>query len=163
MGGVGQNKRQKKLTANLFKKLALYRQADEFSHFGSELAIDSKYDLQLGKLIYEAVKQPPEIIYTTNEQDLILGTVMKTEGKIAINIDSLKRKAKQMAVGMEPNSDDWEPTIAKLLAEVTIQAPTAIKPSEPQPKPQAPGAEPAAVAVAESVSAADKADKKEKK
>ncbi len=163
VGGVGQNKRQKKLTANLFKKLALYRQADEFSHFGSELAIDSKYDLQLGKLIYEAVKQPPEIIYTTNEQDLILGTVMKTEGKIAINIDSLKRKAKQMAVGMEPNSDDWEPTIAKLLAEVTIQAPTAIKPSEPQPKPQAPGAEPAAVAVAESVSAADKADKKEKK
>jgi F-type H+-transporting ATPase subunit alpha len=50
VGGVGQDKRQKKLTAALFKKLAAYRQAAEFSHFGSELALESKAarrDLQL--------------------------------------------------------------------------------------------------------------------
>jgi F-type H+-transporting ATPase subunit alpha len=123
VGGVGQNKRQKALTASLFKKLASYRQAAEFSHFGSELAIESRADLELGKKIYEALKQPPDSIYSANEQDLILGVVMKTEGKITINIDSLKRKAKELAPSMTKDSD-WDGTIAKLLSEVTVQAPT---------------------------------------
>ncbi len=137
VGGVGQNPRQKKLTATLFKKLASYRQAAEFSHFGSELVLEAKYDLALGKMIYEALKQAPEAIYTTNEQDLILGVVIKTEGKIAINIDLLKRKAKELAPTMDPMAD-WEPAIAKLLAEVTVQAPTA--PAAPPPAGQAPAA-----------------------
>jgi len=136
VGGVGQNKRQKKLTATLFKKLAAYRQAAEFSHFGSELAIESRADLELGKKIYEALKQPPDTIYSANVQDLILGTVMKTEGKISINIDSLKRKAAEIAPTMTPDSD-WEGTIAKLLSEVTVQA--AAPPPPPQAAPGAPG------------------------
>jgi len=139
VGGVGQSKRQKKLTAALFKKLAAYRQAAEFSHFGSELAIESRADLELGKKIYEALKQPPDVIYSANEQDLILGVVMKTEGKIAINIDSLKRKAKDIAPTMTVDSD-WDAAIAKLLGEVTVQAPAA-----PPPPPQSapPGTTPA--------------------
>ncbi len=148
VGGVGQTSRQKKLTAALFKKLALYRQAAEFSHFGSELALNSKYDLALGKMIYEALKQAPDAIYTPNEQDLILGTVMKTEGKIAINIDSLKRKAKEVAPTMTADSD-WDGAIAKLLSEVTIQMPTA-----PAPAANAAGAPPAGGAPAASGAAA---------
>jgi F-type H+-transporting ATPase subunit alpha len=145
VGGIGQNKRQKKLTAALFKKLASYRQAAEFSHFGSELALDSKTDLELGKKIYEALKQPPDIIYSANEQDLILGTVMKTEGKIAINIDLLKRKAKEIGPSLTPDSD-WDGTISKLLTEVTVQAPAAPAPppanAGPNP-PQNPPSKPA--------------------
>ncbi len=140
VGGVGQDKRQKKLTADLFKKLASYRQAAEFSHFGSELAIESRADLELGKKIYEALKQPPDTIYTANEQDLILGVVMKTEGKITINIDSLKRKAKEIAPSMKPDSD-WEGMVTKLLAEVTVQAPTAPAPA-PGANPPGAGASP---------------------
>jgi F-type H+-transporting ATPase subunit alpha len=126
VGGVGQTKRQKKITAMLFKKLAAYRQAAEFSHFGSELALESKMDLELGKKIYEALKQPPDVVYSANEQDLIMGVVMKTEGKIAINIDSLKRKAKEVATSLTAQSSDadWDAAIAKLLSEVTVQAPT---------------------------------------
>lgn len=124
VGGIGQNKRQKKLTGSLFKKLASYRQAAEFSHFGSELAIESKHDLELGKKIYEALKQPPDVIYTSNEQDLILGTVMKTEGKISINVDSLKRKSVELAPTMTADSD-WDSAIAGLLAATTVQAPAA--------------------------------------
>jgi F-type H+-transporting ATPase subunit alpha len=142
VGGVGQSKRQKKLTASLFKKLAAYRQAAEFSHFGSELAIESRADLELGKKIYEALKQPPDVIYSSNEQDLILGTVMKTEGKISINIDSLKRKAKELAPTMTADSD-WEGTLTTLLAEVTVQAATP-PPPVVQAAPPVPGAPPAA-------------------
>jgi F0F1-type ATP synthase alpha subunit len=146
VGGVGQQKRQKKLTAALFKKLAAYRQAAEFSHFGSELAIESRADLELGKKIYEALKQPPEVIYTANEQDLILATVMKTEGKISINIDSLKRKAKELGATMTPDSD-WDGTVAKLLAEVTIQAAAPPPPAQanatgPTGPPPPPGTNP---------------------
>ena len=155
VGGVGQAKRQKKLTASLFKKLAAYRQAAEFSHFGSELAIESRADLELGKKIYEALKQPPDVIYSANEQDLILGTVMKTEGKISINIDSLKRKAKELAPTMTPDSD-WDGTIAKLLSEVTVQA--ATPPAAP-PATKADPAVPAPAAVAEPVPAKEEAKK----
>ena len=137
VGGVGQTKRQKKITAALFKKLAAYRQAAEFSHFGSELALESKMDLELGKKIYEALKQPPDTVYSANEQDLIMGVVMKTEGKIAINIDSLKRKAKDMAPTMTADSD-WDGAIAKLMAEVTVQAPSAA-PAAGTAGPTAPG------------------------
>lgn len=141
VGGVGQNKRQKKLTASLFKKLASYRQAAEFSHFGSELAIESKTDLELGKKIYEALKQPPDVIYAANEQDLILGTVMKTEGKIAINIDSLKRKSRELGPTLTAESD-WDAVIAQLLTEVTVQAPTP--PTPVTAPPGQPGATPTA-------------------
>jgi len=145
VGGVGQAKRQKKLTALLFKKLAAYRQAAEFSHFGSELAIESRADLELGKKIYEALKQPPDVIYSSNEQDLILGTVMKTEGRITINIDSLKRKSKELAPTMTADSD-WEGTLTKLLAEVTVQA--AAPPSVVQSAPALAGAPAAGAAEA---------------
>ena len=137
VGGVGQTKRQKALTAALFKKLAAYRQAAEFSHFGSELALESKADLELGKKIYEALKQAPDSIYTANEQDLILAVVMKTEGKITINIDSLKRKAKEVAPTLTPDSD-WDAATAKLLAEVTVQAPAPPPDAGPTPAPAAP-------------------------
>jgi hypothetical protein len=76
------------------------------------------------------------VIYSSNEQDLILGTVMKTEGKITINIDSLKRKAKELAPSMTPDGD-WEGTLNKLLSEVTVQAPVA-----PQAAPATPPAPP---------------------
>jgi F-type H+-transporting ATPase subunit alpha len=155
VGGVGQNKRQKKLTASLFKKLAAYREAAEFSHFGSELAIEAKTSLELGKRIYEALKQPPDMIYTANEQDLILGTVMKTEGRITINIDSLKRKAKELGPTLTAESD-WDTSIAQLLAEVTVQAPSA-----PPPPPQAGGqTAPAAPAEAAATPAAPAEKKK---
>jgi F-type H+-transporting ATPase subunit alpha len=139
VGGVGQTKRQKAITAALFKKLAAYRQAAEFSHFGSELALESKADLELGKKIYEALKQPPDLVYSANEQDLIMGVVMKTEGKITINIDSLKRKAKEQAASMTAESD-WDGAIAKLLSEVTVQAPAAAAAAIKPPPPGTPGA-----------------------
>jgi hypothetical protein len=82
-------------------------------------------------------------VYSANEQDLIMGVVMKTEGKITINIDSLKRKAKELAPTMKADSD-WDGTIAKLLTEVTVQAPAAaaIAAKAAQPPGAPPGAAP---------------------
>src|SRR4029079_17965193 len=60
VGGQAQTKRQKRLSGEMFKKLAKYHQAEEFSHFGSSLSQEAQIDLQLGKQIYDALQQPPE-------------------------------------------------------------------------------------------------------
>lgn len=136
VGGRVENAREKELTGKLFKKLADYRQAAEFSHFGSELASESLADLELGKNIYDTFKQPPEEIYTMNEQGLMLGTVIKSEGKIKLNIDSMKRQARELAKQVQ-KEEDIEPGIQKLLTDNTVQGakpgvqPTISKPSTP--------------------------------
>lgn len=100
VGGKGQTPRQQKLTGKLFQAIASYRQAMEFSRFGSELTPEAQAQLDLGKKIYEALKQPPDVIYSPNEQLVILETVLKAEGKIAINVDAIKRQAKDVAASL---------------------------------------------------------------
>jgi F-type H+-transporting ATPase subunit alpha len=135
VGGRGQTKRQKQLTGTLFKALAAYRQAAELSHFGSELAVESRDQLELGKRLYEALKQPPNEVYGPVMQTLVLETVLRTGGKTAINIDLLKRKAKELAPTVTDEAA-YEPAIMQLLAASTIQAPVVPAPS-PAPAPAA--------------------------
>src|SRR5690606_24868088 len=63
VGGVGQNKRQKGHTVAAMKALATYRQAEEYAHFGSELALSAHKDLARGKSILEIFNQPPTVTY----------------------------------------------------------------------------------------------------
>lgn len=150
VGGKGQTARQQKLTGGLFKAIAAYRQALEFSRFGSELAPESQAQLDLGKRIYEALKQPPDVIYSLNEQLLILETVMKTEGKVTINIDALKRTAKELASTV---SDDAsiDAAITKLLETATVKPATpapAASEAAADPKDAPPASAPAAAGAA---------------
>src|SRR6185437_14924885 len=80
VGGQAQTGRQKRLSGTLFKKLALYRQAEEFSHFGSSLSKSARIDLTLGKQIYEALQQPPEVLRSLTQQQLILETILLASG-----------------------------------------------------------------------------------
>ncbi len=41
------------------KTLSSYRQAEEFSHFGSELALEARRDLEKGKQLFEMMTQAP--------------------------------------------------------------------------------------------------------
>ncbi|MFI5240653.1 MAG: sodium-transporting two-sector ATPase [Candidatus Saccharimonadia bacterium] len=121
VGGRAQSHSMKDLSGSLFKSLAKYRQAAEFSHFGSELALESQAELSLGKAIYEAFKQTPEELYTLTEQQLVLGSVVKAGGKVKINIDSLKKQAHELAASVTAESQ-VEPTIDQLVQNNTIQA-----------------------------------------
>jgi len=91
VGGQAQNKRQKLLSGNLFKKLAKYHQAEEFSHFGSSLSNEASIDLLLGNQIYKALQQPPEERHSLIEQQLMLETILLGEGKTEIDVDGLKK------------------------------------------------------------------------
>lgn len=121
VGGKAQNPRQQKLTGGLFKSIAAYRQAQEFSRFGSELTPVAQAQLDLGKALYDAMKQPPDVTYSPIEQLLILETVMKTEGKVGINVDAVKRQVKDMAATAKDDAS-IDAVITKLIELTTVHA-----------------------------------------
>jgi F-type H+/Na+-transporting ATPase subunit alpha len=121
VGGRAQNERQKKLSGKLFKSLAKYRQASEFSHFGSELAIESEAELALGKAIYEAFRQTPDELFDLTEQQLILESILKTEGKVKVNVASLKAQAKKLAPTITAE-EAFNPAVETLVKDNRIQA-----------------------------------------
>jgi F-type H+-transporting ATPase subunit alpha len=141
VGGQAQTKREKLLSGNLFKKLAKYHQAEEFSHFGSSLSKEASIDLEIGKQIYRALQQPPEDRYTLVEQQLVLETIMKGEGKVGMNVEELKKEVRNAAgrvkdVKDEQNFDIVEEELFKKFAV----KPATVEP--PKPAPAAPVAAP---------------------
>lgn len=97
IGGVGHNKRQKTLAAQTLKMLADYRQAEEFSHFGSELAIESKHALATGKRIFELITQSPTQTFSVIEQQLMMDIVLNLENKATLDIPKLKNLVAEYA------------------------------------------------------------------
>lgn len=115
VGGRAQTQRQKKLSRTLFKKLADYRQAAEFAHFGSDLAPESRDALQLGKQIFEAFRQAATEHYSLVEQQLILETVLSGAGKRTLNIGLLKKQAREIAPTV--TTDEQFDVLSKQLLE----------------------------------------------
>jgi F-type H+-transporting ATPase subunit alpha len=145
VGGQAQTKRQKLLSGNLFKKLAKYHQAEEFSHFGSSLSKEASIDLRIGKQIYSALQQPPEQLYSLVEQQLILETIMKGEGKVEIDIEALKKEIPSLSsqvkdVKDEQAFDRLEDELLKKYSKQPAVAPLPGAPAQPQtpPAPQPP-------------------------
>lgn len=120
VGGRAQTTRQKQLALNLFKKLADYRQAAEFAHFGSEMAPETKMSLQLGELLQEAFRQPPSDLYNPVEQQLILETVLVSAGQRKLNIGLLKLEARKLAPNVKTDAD-FDTLAAQLLQLATME------------------------------------------
>ncbi len=118
VGGRAQNQRQKKLSGALFKSLAAYRQAAEFSHFGADMAPETAQALKLGQQINEAFRQTPGELFTLTEQELILSTVLEAAGQRTLNIGLLKMKVREMAPNLK--SDDEIDAATKQLLELSI-------------------------------------------
>lgn len=97
VGGVGQNKRQKGHTASAMKALATYRQAEEYSHFGSELALSAHKDLARGKSILELFNQPPTVTYNFIEQQLMLDIVLNTDDTAVLDVKKMKVHVRDIA------------------------------------------------------------------
>lgn len=105
VGGQAQNKRQKQLSSALFKALAKYRQADEFSHFSSQLSAETRTDLARGKHLYAALQQPPEELHSLVEQQLMLEVIMHSPDDRAIDVAGLKAAVKGRATEVKSDED----------------------------------------------------------
>lgn len=96
-GGVGHSKRQKKLASQSLKILADYRQAEEFSHFGSELALEAKRALETGRRIFKILNQAPTDTFSFMAQELMLDIVLNVADGEVIDLDALKLHVKEYA------------------------------------------------------------------
>jgi F-type H+-transporting ATPase subunit alpha len=122
VGGQAQTTRQKRLSGTLFKKLAQYHQAEEFSHFGSSLSKTARIDLQLGKQIYAVLQQPPEVLRSLAEQQLILETILLGGGEVDIDVSGLKEAATKLRDQVKEDSDldHFEADLLKQYTAVTL-------------------------------------------
>lgn len=129
VGGQAQTVRQKRLSGTLFKLLSKYKQAEEFSHFGSNLSKDAQIDLTIGKQIYAALQQPPEVLLTLVEQQLILETILLGGGTVDIDVVGLKAATEKIKSKVK-SEKDYDGIEAELLKAHTIK-PKAVEKLEP--------------------------------
>lgn len=108
VGGLGQTSRQKRLAAQAITALNAYAQAQEFAHFGSELAIEAQHDLMRGKRLYELFNQAPDEVYPIGSQLLMLAAVLQATEEQVLDIRSLKSHAREVADKLSDEQDDKE-------------------------------------------------------
>ncbi|QQS19967.1 sodium-transporting two-sector ATPase [Candidatus Saccharibacteria bacterium] len=123
-GGVGHNKRQKELAAQTLKMLATYRQAEEFSHFGSELGLEAKKALAAGKRVFELLTQAPGDTFSLMAQQLMLDIVLNLEEGAILDINSLKLNGNDFAKKVEKD-EDYQKVHDMLMKECVKFAPKA--------------------------------------
>ncbi|MGF7229402.1 MAG: sodium-transporting two-sector ATPase [Candidatus Saccharibacteria bacterium] len=108
VGGRGQSMRQKQLGGQMFKALTTYAQAQEFAHFGSELAVSAKADLDRGTLLYKMLNQIPGERYSLMAQTLMLDIILNMQTGEMINVESLKKNVLEVATTIKEDKD-FEP------------------------------------------------------
>jgi F-type H+-transporting ATPase subunit alpha len=134
VGGQAQTGRAKRLSGTLFKKLAAYHKAEEFSHFGASLSAEAALDLRVGKALYAALGQPPEELFSLFEQQLMLETILKAEGKIT-DIKGLKEAVRNRS-GEIKQEEDFDRIEEELVKQFMVAEPGETKAEEkPADKP----------------------------
>jgi F-type H+/Na+-transporting ATPase subunit alpha len=119
-GGVGHNRRQKDLASQILKTLADYRQAEEFSHFGSELALEAKKALEIGKNVFEVVTQAPGDTYSLMAQQMMLDIVLNLEDGAKIDLGALKLHVNDYAPKVT-SEENYGQIRDELKAKVVVQ------------------------------------------
>ena len=136
VGGVGHNKRQKNLAAETLKILADFRQAEEFSHFGSELSADAKHALETGRNIFSALTQSPGDTFSLMAQQLMLNIVLGIKDGETLDTGALKVHVSEYAAKIQKD-EDFDVIRDQLRAVVVSGAPTTAVTTEAQTTPEA--------------------------
>lgn len=105
VGGVGHNKRQKEFASTTLKLLAEYRQAEEFAHFGSELALESKNVLEKGQNVLKILSQGPTDTHHLMTQQLMMDIVLNAGENEKVDVESLKAEAGGFAEKIKDDKD----------------------------------------------------------
>lgn len=122
VGGRGQSKIHKQIASRLLKKMAAYNEAAEFSHFGSELALEAQADLEVGKRIIETLNQGINDSYPLIAQQLMLEVVLSTNHKTLLDIDKLKTSSVELSASVKD-----EPGYKKAVSDVTAKSVIEVK------------------------------------
>jgi len=124
VGGRGQNDRQKVISGRIMKTFSSYRQAEEFSHFGSELALEARRDLEKGKQLFEMMTQAPGEYYNLMEQQLLLQALLDIEQGTVVDIPKMKKVVKEISsqITAETDTDElFSEVMKQLISQTTIE------------------------------------------
>jgi F-type H+-transporting ATPase subunit alpha len=116
IGNVGQTVRQKQLADQALKALADYRIAEEFSHFGSELAIQTRGQLSKGKMLNNLITQPANVTYDVLSQQLMMEVILRAKPEVFIDVVQLKIIAPDYAPKLK--DDNYNQVVAILMGRV---------------------------------------------
>jgi F-type H+-transporting ATPase subunit alpha len=116
IGNAGQTKPQQQLGAQVLKFLAGYRQAEEYSHFGSEMTKETKDQLAKGKLINELLTQGATQTYPVLEQQLMLDLVTRIQPDLFLDLAHLRTVVPEYAAKIK--EDNYEKIISELMGRV---------------------------------------------
>ena len=119
VGGRGHNDRQKKQAAATMQAMASFKQAQEFAHFGSELALAAQKDVIRGRHFRQAFTQIPGETYSVMAQQLMLGAILEADPTHGMNVAKLKEQASQSAK-LVKSSEDFERVLDELMKQVLI-------------------------------------------
>lgn len=119
-GGVGHNKRQKGLAAETLKLLADYRQAEEFSHFGSELALEAQRALTIGKRLFQLMTQSPNDTYSLMAQQLMMDIVLHLEDGVQLDVNAMKLNVAEIAATVT-SEDQYDAAKEALKAKAVVE------------------------------------------
>jgi len=141
VGTRGYNDRQKDQNSKLLKAQAAYAQAQEFSHFGAELADTAKADITRGDWLREAYTQIPGETYNLMAQQLIMDTVLESPPTAKLDVPLLKRQSIELAKEIKTDAD-FDKVKMELRQQVTqaVAAPAAPAAAQPPAQPATQGA-----------------------
>jgi F-type H+-transporting ATPase subunit alpha len=118
IGGVGQNDKQKEIAAQTIKVLNSYRQAKEFSRFGSELSDEAKRDLHIGDQLYKLMSQAPDETYKTLAQTALFDIILNETAEQVVDVQALKDAARKLQE--EGKVTDFDAVRAEIFKTVKI-------------------------------------------
>lgn len=127
-GGIGHSKRQKELAAKTLKILADYRQADEFSHFGAELAVEARQVLASGKRILKVITQSPNETFSLLSQQLMFDIILNLRPNEDVDISSLKTNVAASMAKIKKD-EDFDAVRDELKAKCLIKITAGNKPA----------------------------------
>jgi F-type H+-transporting ATPase subunit alpha len=117
VGARGHNDRQKRQNAEVFKALTAFARAQEFSRFGTELALQAQKDITLGNQLHALMTQIPGETYNLIAQQLMIDTVLNPAANIGINIPELKKAAKEVSAQIK-SEEDYDVALVRLKEQV---------------------------------------------
>ncbi len=120
VGGAGHTNKQKALNSEAMKLLADYNEAQEFAHFGSELALESQNALIRGRQLYQLMNQSPNERFSVMAQVLMMDIVLHVSQDTPLDVVTLKSKAEAAAAKIKADSD-YEPVRDQLQRECQVE------------------------------------------
>jgi F-type H+-transporting ATPase subunit alpha len=124
VGSRGQSSRQKQQAAQVQRLIAAYTQAQEYAHFGSELALQAQNDLARGQLLYKLFNQKPDESYSLMAQQLMLDVVFTLAEQEVIDTDTLKQSVNAAASQIKSDAD-FDKVSSELKSKCVINSTTA--------------------------------------